>query len=419
AEMDKVSDWMRPTGAYQSRDMDVTMKGIAEKRPETVKPGYIMRPRYPYMKNGLGIRTARNSRSPYWIKEIGESKYGLFEGDEKVEEVYFPGYKRWADEAFTSKGSPVTSLIAFDRHCFSFGATRFCEYFSRGEQCKFCNYNATQDDARSLGTSVPIHVDLDETVEAYKIFTSQTRVVEGRFEMGGFKDHDNEVKIHLNFVESMAKAAPYTPYFVINSQPMSRKNLERLRDAGISAITHQMEVWDPELFEEVCPGKARRDGHDGYKQGFLDAIDVFGVGNVAGLFVGGLNLMPDNGRQTWQEARDTMVEGYQWLATHGVIPCIFALRLGVGSVYGDNPASWDRLAPTEYYLDLALDHHQVMTENDLYAKFKLVLCPLDCFPAFYAGDIGFLANYGNIANWAEQRVPAGTNWLAGFIESVK
>ncbi|MDO8671964.1 MAG: hypothetical protein Q7O66_11115, partial [Dehalococcoidia bacterium] len=220
----------------------------------------------------------------------------------------------------------------------------------------------------------------------------------------------------------IATGASYTPNMAISTQPMDRKDMLRLKDTGLACIEFNLEVWGAELFEEVCPGKARHRGLEHYKEAYLEAIDIFGVGNVACNFVAGVSLMPENGHKTWQEARDSLIEGFRWLIQNGVLPTFLSLRLGVGSIYGDDTANQSfsrRMPPADYYLDAALGHHQAMLEYGLYDTLnKLMFCPLDCLPPIYSGDIGILELAGNPGNWAADCVPADANWLAKFIASV-
>ncbi|MDO8671269.1 MAG: hypothetical protein Q7O66_07535 [Dehalococcoidia bacterium] len=417
--LDKVSIWTRG-GSFQSRDMDVSIKEIAAKRPETVRQGYVMRPGVLYMKNAIGARVMRDSQSPYEIRDVGDGRFALFEGEERVEEVYFPPRKDWADELVTSKGTPVTSLVSMDRRCFSIYPVRFCEYFTQGVQCKFCNYNSTYEDARSAGTAVPTAINLDETVEAYKIIASSMRLVEGRFQMGGLKDREQEGKVYIDFVEQIASGASYTPNMCISTQPMSRRTMQRLKDVGLACVNFNIEVWDRKMFAEVCPGKSNYNGYDRYLEAHLEAVEVFGTGNVGCNFVGGVSLMPENGHKTWQESRDSLIEGIRWLIKNGVFPGIFSLRLGLGSVYGDTKANRAKLAPTEYYLDVGLAHHKAMSEFDLYQKLnKFLFCPMDCLAAFYVGELGMIELAGNPANWLAGTIPNEWNWLSKFVASLE
>ena len=148
-------------------------------------------------------------------------------------------------------------------------------------------------------------------------------------------------------------------------------------------------------------------------------MQVFGAGNVGAPFVGGVSLMPPNGHRTWQESRDSLIEGNRWTIMNGVVPVFLTLRLGPGSVYGDDKSNREKLAPTEYYLDLAVAHHEAMKEYGLYSKMnKLRWCPLDCLNNHYAGELGILELAGNPANWLADTIPDKANWLAKFIASL-
>ncbi|MDO8672153.1 MAG: hypothetical protein Q7O66_12105, partial [Dehalococcoidia bacterium] len=251
--LDKVGYWARSegVGTYQSYDRDVSLKERAQKRPGTVRPGYVKRLGSLYMKNGLGVRIERDSTSPYEIREIGEGRFALCEGDDKVEEVYFPRKPMPYDdreEPATSKGTPVSSLVSPKSPvCATIVPVRYCEYFAHGEQCKFCNYNATQEDARSIGALRPIAANLEETVEAYKILSSDVRLAEVRSSMGAFREVESETRIYFDFVEKIASGASYKPDLLIGTQPMDRKSMRRLKDAGLDCINFCVELWSADL----------------------------------------------------------------------------------------------------------------------------------------------------------------------------
>ncbi|MDO8670163.1 MAG: hypothetical protein Q7O66_01875, partial [Dehalococcoidia bacterium] len=265
--LDKVGVWERG-GSFQSRDLQgVSLKAMAGKRPgAVVRPGFVLQPDPFYMRNGIGVDIRRSFTSPYEIKEVGDGRFGLYEGEEKIEDVFFAGPKPRSTEAVTSKGTPVTSLVSGRGRCFRIAPVRYCEYFNQGEQCKFCNYNSTYDDARSVGHTPAKTIDLVDTIEAYKIISSQVRLVEGRFQMGGFRKSEQEAKILIDFVEQIATGASYTPNMAISTQPMDRKDMLRLKDTGLACLEFNLEVWGAELFEEVCPGKARHRGLEHYKE---------------------------------------------------------------------------------------------------------------------------------------------------------
>ena len=165
ADLDKTCEWSRG-GSYQSRDIDVTLKGLAEKRPETVRPGYVLKTRPLYMKKGIGARVQRDSTSPYEVREESEGKFALYSGEDKIEDIYFPAPMEWGEDLITSKGMPASTFVSVQGRCFSIQPIRFCEFFTRGEQCKFCNYNSTYEDAGTVGISRAVNLNLDDTIEA-------------------------------------------------------------------------------------------------------------------------------------------------------------------------------------------------------------------------------------------------------------
>ncbi|MDO8672993.1 MAG: hypothetical protein Q7O66_16420, partial [Dehalococcoidia bacterium] len=364
----------------------------------------------------------RSTRSPYTIRDLGTGKFGLFEGEEQVNlDIYFLSTKSDVmEEPLTSRGTPVFTLLDQRRWCFAMMPVRYCEYFATGDQCKFCNFNGTQDDARAIGLERAVTINPDDAVEAYKILSSRVRFVEGRLEMGGFMGTEQEAKLHLNFVEKLAGAASYKPNLSVHGQPLRRKDLQRIKDVGADCLVMQPEVWDPQLFAEVCPGKAKRDGYQRYKEACVEGVDVLGAGNVGINYVGGVTLIPANGFKTWQEARDSQIEGNNWAIENGVMPIFTNLRMPPGSVYGAEPTLREKIPPTEYYLDLTLAHHQTMMQHGLYEKLnKLMFCGFHCHVGPYAGEMGMLALAGDVGNWMADAVPEEANWLARFIASVK
>ncbi|MDO8673476.1 MAG: hypothetical protein Q7O66_18870 [Dehalococcoidia bacterium] len=152
----------------------------------------------------------------------------------------------------------------------------------------------------------------------------------------------------------------------------------------------------------------------------MDAVDVYGAGNVSGKIIGGLTMIPEDGHKTWQEARDSHIEGNNWLISNGVFPTFTNLRLPPGSVYGENPANRDKLPPTEYYLEVAMAHHKTMKEYNLYEKLnRFIYCGLCCTAAPYSAEMGILELEGDVGNWMSKVVPDEDNWMAQFIASVK
>ena len=256
-DLDKASEWAPAGGSYQSYDHDMTLKQVLEKRPWRAKGDMLLRPGQVFMNRGMSVVLQRNSKSPYEVRDVN-GQLAFFEGDEKVQDIhYFERRKGTKDDLVTTKGTRVSSVVTTNRRCFFIFPVRYCEYFATGDQCKFCNFNSTQEDSRSVGLGRSVTVNLADTIEAYQILGSQTRFVEGRFEMGGFTDAEKESKIHLEFVEKIGSSLSYKPNLTLHTEATDRKAMQRMKDSGLDCVTLQMEVWDRDLFGAILPGKAK------------------------------------------------------------------------------------------------------------------------------------------------------------------
>ncbi|MDO8671663.1 MAG: hypothetical protein Q7O66_09565, partial [Dehalococcoidia bacterium] len=393
-DLDKVSFWRRAAeGAYLSFDEDLTLERIKKETPWRVKGDSVLLPDRLYLKTGFDFYLYRKERSPYVIKEINQGKVAIFEGEEMVDvEVYEPPREkeRLCKELKTSKGKSVRDFMELFGNCYSIYPGRFCEYFNDGDACKFCNYNPTQEDGRAIGVQRPKTLNLEETAEAFKIIGAEMRLVEGFMVGGGFKRSETEASFYLKFVEKLNSSLSYRTDMKVLCQAMSRRDLQRLKDAGLTSVRLHMETFDEQLFDVMLPGKAKHLSRQGWLDAFQDSVEIFGVGNVGAKFTGGLTMQGPYGHATWQEARDSHMEGDRWMISHGVLPSMGALRWAPGSAFSHDPANWNRFPPTEYYLDLLVAHHSTMKEYGLYEKLNKHLCCGLCFHSrhIYIGEMG-------------------------------
>ncbi|MDO8672083.1 MAG: hypothetical protein Q7O66_11725 [Dehalococcoidia bacterium] len=425
-DLDKVSEFQQFHFSYQSYDHDVTLKELVEKRPEKrLKGGRVLRPVAFNTKNGFGADLRISTRSPYEVRDIGDGRFALFEGEEEVDvDIYFPPPEPSGEEEAltTSKGTPISRLIERVGARLAIFPQSVCEYFPTGDQSKFCNFNATQEDSRAAGAVRPVAESLEEIVEAYKILSSKFTVNRVGLEVGNFA-RGTEERLQVEFLDTIAKAASYKPNFKIYTSALPRKSLERLKDVGVDCISIQMEVWDRNLFAEIVPGKAKRMPHEGWLEAIVNAVDIFGPGNVGVKVISGLTLIPENGHKTWQEAVASHIEGNRWLIKNGAFPNSSHLRLPPGSVYGAVPSLREKLPPTEYYLEMAQAHHADMMESRFFERNlpeeRLYVYATNLAGAVYLGELTIWALAGNPDHWMAGVVQAQMNRVARFVPAVE
>ena len=420
-DLDKVSEWTGPSGSYQTKFDNQNLQQQAADQPHRVKPGFFLRPMPIFMmKSTLGCPVNLKATSPYTIREIAEGRFAVFEGEEMIEEVYFPKPKPWEGPTTTSRGTPIKRFLLNDRNCFFVITGRHCEYFPLGKQCKFCNFNTSQGDGRAVGLNRPVMENVDDVVEAVKIRSEQVRLIEGRTDMGGFMNSEAETKVYCGWMERAFAALKHKPHMHAHSEAASRKQLQRLKDSGLDSYTFHMEVGDPKYFPEICPGKAEHAPYEGWIEAMSDALEVFGEGKVSVRLIAGLTLIPENGHKTWQEARDAHIEFALSMIKMGVLPVTGPLAMPPGSVWGADPALQKRLPPMDYIYDLALAQDKAMMETGMYDTIdKFALCGLDCAPVYaYNTELGVLRDYGNYGNWMADVVPEELNWLLQFLKEI-
>ncbi|MBW1711838.1 MAG: radical SAM protein, partial [Deltaproteobacteria bacterium] len=98
------------------------------------------------------------------------------------------------------------------------------------------------------------------------------------------------IDFYLQYVEAIrAKIGNRIPIVLI-VEPGSREDMKRLYEAGVSSYNPNYEVWDPELFKILCPGKEKFIGREEWIRRSVEAVDIFGAGSVSPNFVAGVEM---------------------------------------------------------------------------------------------------------------------------------
>lgn len=263
-------------------------------------------------------------------------------------------------EKTTSKGTPMWKVLNARSQRLDATLNRYCHFWDTpGEGCKYCAMGAVGASDKKKGLSP--FLDLDDLYESLEEALKQ----KGRFTqfhttngsiLGGKELLDDEVQL---YIDTFQKIAPLFKTHKIRSQvtttALSRKQLERLRDeAGIPYYTADIEVLNKELFNWICPGKAKHIGYDNWKQRLFDAVEVFGRGNVSSNIVSGVETAQPNGFKTEEEALKSTLAEAEEFAKHGVV-----IVNGIWQV-GQNTIFKNQVSPSlDYYVHLTRDLNQI------------------------------------------------------------
>lgn len=261
----------------------------------------------------------------------------------------------------TSRGTLMDSLVDVRPQKLIFTAYRRCRFWEGGEQCRFCAF-FTKDpadpavDPEDLYETV--HAALEEPGRYSELYLS------GGTDYSGSEPFENEVERYIRCLRAMGRdfsGGRFPCQLMAPAYP--RHLLERIRrETGITAYGADVEVWDRRLFESLCPGKARVVGRDEWVRRTVDAVEVFGRGNVYTQVVAGAELARPGGLPSESAALASNLEACEFFAEHDV-NCMFIIwRPHRRALLG-----WQETPSVDYYVRLAEGFHDIRAAHGLFS----------------------------------------------------
>lgn len=190
--------------------------------------------------------------SPYWIDRTGD-RYVLWRNAEKVCELTLPPRPEWYDQT-TSSGKRIGDIGVMQGTYFAVYPSDLCSFWKTDprQNCRFCSvglcYGKTESEEKSV-------LDAVEAVQEARCHEKITFV---HFNTG-FYENDAALDVILPYVEAIKRE---TGLLVgVQCPPaLDLSKYDRLKDAGADHVSFCFELFDPERFAEVCPGKAEAFG---------------------------------------------------------------------------------------------------------------------------------------------------------------
>jgi biotin synthase-related radical SAM superfamily protein len=103
----------------------------------------------------------------------------------------------------------------------------------------------------------------------------------------------------------------------VQLEPVERKYVEQLKDAGADTIGIHIETLDEYLFKKVCPGK----DFNLFENAWKDAVDIYGENQVSSYVLVGMG-----------EDHHATLSGIEKMVQMGVIPYVVPFRPLSGTV---------------------------------------------------------------------------------------
>src|SRR4030095_14629040 len=194
-----------------------------------------------------------------------------------------------------------------------------CNYFAKGEECKFCNIVPTRQRNRAHVVTIKEAEDIYDVVK--EAIISNPVCSHLAMTAGAAKDDGLG-----NLPQILEKLKPllqqkYFPIVTAITATRNKAETEYLCSTGISSVAFNIEIWDEKLFKEICPGKDKRVGRARWIESLKEARDLLKPARTLCSFVVGL------------EPKESLLDGVSYLTSEGIWPIMSPFIPMVGTEY--------------------------------------------------------------------------------------
>ena len=273
------------------------------------------------------------ARSPYTLhREHGRYLLRWNGGD--VTAVALSPRPDWYDRT-TSTGKAMTRIGTLQGTYLGIYQAKVCEYWTAKPaktNCKFCSVGL------NLGIDDADDKSIDEVMEVVRAARDESGITYVDFNTGHY-DGDT----YLDLLEPFIVRIKRELGLLVGVQTPPHRDLKRydhLREIGVNRVSFCFEIFDRQLFEEICPGKHAEYGLDHYleavrycatlsKKGPKDEPWVSNGEIIAGL-----------------EPPESSIRAIDWITSVGAIPTVCVFRPLVGTdLQGLEPPRTEDMVP--------------------------------------------------------------------------
>lgn len=265
-----------------------------------------------------------NPNSPYRVAP-GPDGPALFLGTTPLGDIALPPIPQWYRHRTASGKTPgeIAPVIEWG-YLIYLTAFRNCQYFGKDEECAFCDINHNYRQQKQQGRPYTGVKSIEEILEVLSWIDQEDSTAKVYTITGGSVTDKlrgkNETDFYFQYAEAIESRFPGRWMGKIVTQAWEKEELQRFRDVGIQVYHPNYEVWDPQLFDKLCPGKTRFIGRDVWIRRIVESAAVFGPSGVIPNFVGGVELSRPWGFATVAEAVASTGAGLDFFMSHGVVP---------------------------------------------------------------------------------------------------
>ncbi len=285
-------------------------------------------PRVIYLDDGtedgtcLQVRTTDDS--PYLIDFV-DGEYKVYWNNEEVAKIGAFEQKPRFYSRTLEDGTPFEAyLFRFGRDGLFLMANKYCEYFSKGLQCLFCDVVPFAAAQKKAGEAMVARKHAERAAEVLDVAFHERGFRHLTVSGGSFiwtkYQGKNEVEWMADFLNTIRRRIRCWYGAAVQLTALDDEGWKRIYDTGIPTVQPNIEVWDKRLFGIMCPGKNEAVGYDEWIKRTINAVKYWGPGNVNPSFVMGVEMAQPFGFKNWQDAVKSTLSGHDFLMSNGVVP---------------------------------------------------------------------------------------------------
>lgn len=284
-------------------------------------------------------------RSPYTLhRESG--RYLLRWNGDDVTIVTLSPRPDWYDRS-TSTGKPMTRVGTLQGTYLGIYQAKVCEYWTAKPakvNCKFCSVGL------NLGIDDADDKSIDEVMEVVRAAREESGITYVDFNTGHY-DGDTYLDLLEPFIVRIKKELG----LLVGVQTPPHRDLKRydhLRAIGVNRVSFCFEIFDRQLFEEICPGKHAEYGLDHYLEAvrYCAALSRKGPKGepwvTNGEIIAGL------------EPPESSIRAIDWITSVGAVPtvCVFRPLVGTDLEHLEPPKTEDMVPVFRRLYEACMEH---------------------------------------------------------------
>lgn len=261
--------------------------------------------------------------SPWMLDFSDELGYHIQKDGRHIIDVTFPKRPCFLERELSDGVSCGYIANLYGGMYLAFFTPAYCHYNSLDMGCHYCSLK----NSRRKGDAYAMWIDKKMLCETTRIaLREDAEQIKGIMLVGGnlpCEDENFQTFLDLSAaIEAEEIAIMGRSMLEIHIATMPPRNLELIKDAGKYNIRLSMnlEVYDDQLFEQYCPGKAVLYGREHLKKAILRAAEVLPYGRAHSILIAGL------------EPVESTISGIMFLAENGVVPIVNVFHNDYGTI---------------------------------------------------------------------------------------